>query len=577
MNINALKFPGFILLTALVCAAGCSDNNQSQPQETIYTNGFIYTVDPGRAVAEALAVRDGVITALGSNQEVQAQVSDQARVVDLNGRMLMPGIHDMHAHPKEAGEKYNFQCAFPFTFSIDEIVAKLTACAADTPKGEWIRGGQWAMELMQSDIVPNKTILDAITREHPVYLGDSTVHGAWLNSRALEVLGIDANTPDPAGGVILREPGSTEPTGILIDNAAYDVLKQIPAYTDEQYENALVWAMHEMNKVGVTSVKDAAADSNALKAYRSLDQAGRLTMKVSASIVWRMAWTDTREKELENLKLRADYATQNVGTNFTKIMLDGIPPTRTSAMLEPYLPDETHGDSFTGKLIHTPAQLAEDMVYLDVQGQTVKIHATGDRAVRVALDAIEAAREANGDSGLMHEISHAELIHPDDIPRFKQLNVTAEFSPILWYPSLLVEVMAGVIGEERANRFWPIKSLQDAGAHLIYGSDWPSVVPDPNPWPGIEAMVTRQDPYGVRPGKLWPEQAITLEDALRIFTINGAVAAKNADRTGTIEVGKSADFIVLDRNIFQVPVEEISETQVVLTVVSGEEVYSAEP
>ena len=577
MNINTIRFARFILLTALVGAAGCSDNNQSQPQETIYTNGFIYTVDPGRAVAQALAVRDGVITALGSNQEVQAQVSDQARVVDLNGRMLMPGIQDMHAHPKEAGEKYNFQCAFPFTFSIDEIVAKLTACAADTPKGEWIRGGQWAMELMQSDTVPNKSILDAITREHPVYLGDSTVHGAWLNSRALEVLGIDASTPDPAGGVILREPGSTEPTGILIDNAAYDVLKQIPAYTDEQYENALVWAMHEMNKVGVTSVKDAAADSNALKAYRSLDQAGRLTMKVSASIVWRMAWTDTREKELENLKQRADYATQNVGTNFTKIMLDGIPPTRTSAMLEPYLPDETHGDSFTGKLIHTPAQLAEDMVYLDVQGQTVKIHATGDRAVRVALDAIEAAREANGDSGLMHEISHAELIHPDDIPRFKQLNVTAEFSPILWYPSLLVEVMAGVIGEERANRFWPIKSLQDAGAHLIYGSDWPSVVPDPNPWPGIEAMVTRQDPYGVRPGKLWPDQAITLEDALRIFTINGAVAGKNADRTGTIEVGKSADFIVLDRNIFQVPVEEISETQVVLTVVSGEEVYSAQP
>ena len=176
----------------------------------------------------------------------------------------------------------------------------------------------------------------------------------------------------------------------------------------------------------------------------------------------------------------------------------------------------------------------------------------------------------------MHEISHAELIHPDDILRFKQLDVTAEFSPILWYPSLLVEIMAQVIGAERANQFWPIKSLQDAGAHLIYGSDWPSVVPDPNPWPGIEAMVTRQDPYGVRPGELWPDQAIALEDALRIFTINGAVAGKHADRTGTIEVGKSADFIVLDRNIFQVPAEDISETQVLLTVVSGQEVYNSE-
>ena len=214
MKIRELRFTGFIILAALVFAAGCSENKQAQSQDTVYINGFIYTVNPGQATAEALAVKDGVIIAVGSNEEVQALVSDQTRVVDLNGRMLMPGIHDMHAHPKEAGEKYN-QCAFPFTFTMDEIVAKLTACAADTSKGEWIRGGQRFMEL--SDTVPNKKILDAITKEHPIYLGD--VHGAWLNSRALEVLGIDESTPDPAGGLILREPESMEPTGILIDNA----------------------------------------------------------------------------------------------------------------------------------------------------------------------------------------------------------------------------------------------------------------------------------------------------------------------------------------------------------------------
>ena len=573
MKILVLKFTGFIFIAALVYVAGCSENNQA---DAVYTNGFIYTVNPEQATAQALAVRDGLIVAVGDNREIETLVSDQTRVVDLNGRMLMPGIHDMHSHPKEAGEKFNFQCGFPFTFSVDEIVAKLTDCAANTPKGEWIRGGQWAMELMASDTVPNKKILDAITREHPIYLGDSTVHGAWLNSRGLEVLGIDQDTPDPQGGVIVREPGGTEPTGVLIDNAAYDVLKEIPAYTDSQYETALAWAMHEMNKVGVTTIKDALADSYALKAYRSLDQSGRLTMKVCTSIGWRMAWTDTREKELENVELRADYATENVNTGFIKIMLDGIPPTRTAAMLEPYLPDELHGDSFTGKLIHSPEQLTEDMIYLDSQGLTVKIHATGDRAVRVTLDAIEAARARNGESGLMHEISHAELIHPDDIPRFRQLNVVAELSPILWYPSLLVEVMAQVIGEERANQFWPIKALQDTGAHLIYGSDWPSVVPDPNPWPGIEAMVTRRDPYGVSPGELWPEQAIDLDSAIRIFTINGAVAGKQADKTGSIEVGKSADFIILDRNIFQVPEEDISETKVLSTVISGKEVYNSE-
>ncbi len=570
MKINTLKVTKYILLAPLVFAAGCSGNGQSA--DAVYTNGFIYTVNPDQAAAEALAVSDGKIIAVGSNDEVRALVSDETRLVDLDGRMLMPGIHDMHAHPMEAGEKYNFQCAFPFTFTMDQIIAKLTECAAETPAGEWIRGGQWAMELMETDTVPHKDILDAITREHPIYLGDSTVHGAWLNSRALAVLGIDEGTPDPQGGVIVREPGTTEPTGVLVDNAAYNILEELPVYSDEQYETALAWSMHEMNKVGITTIKDALTGAHGLKAYRSLDESGRLTMKVSTSIAWRLFWTDFEE----NVRQRADYATENVGTDFIKIMLDGIPPTRTAAMLDPYLPDEKHGDNFTGKLIHSPEQLTEDMINLDGQGLTVKIHATGDRAVRVTLDAIEAARKANGDSGMMHEISHAELIHPDDIPRFSELNAVAEFSPILWYPSPLVQVMEQVIGEERAGRFWPTRSLLEAGAHVIYGSDWPSVVPDPNPWPGIEAMVTRRNPYIESPDELWPEQAVDLETALRIFTINGAAAGKQSDRTGSIEVGKSADFIVLDRNIFQVPVKDISETKVVLTVVSGKEVYGSE-
>ncbi len=570
MNISELKFAKILLLAALVYTGGCADN----AQETVYTNGFVYTVNPEQPTAEALAVRDGMIIAVGGNEEVQAQVSDRARVVDLEGRMLMPGIHDMHAHPMEAGEKYNFQCAFPFTFTVAEIVAKLTECAAETPPGDWIRGGQWAMELLESETVPHKDILDAITREHPIYLGDSTVHAAWLNSPALAAMGIDRDTPDPQGGVIMRDLESGEPTGILVDNAAYNILRELPAYTDEQNQTALAWSMHEMNKVGVTTIKDALTDGRGLRAYRDLDQDGRLTMKVSTSIAWKMIWTETDYGK--NVSARAEYATENVGTEFIKIMLDGVPPTRTSAMLEPYLPDEKHGDNFTGKLIHSPETLTEDMIYLDGQGLTVKIHATGDRAVRVTLDAIEAARKANGDSGMMHEISHAELVHPDDLPRFKELNVIAEFSPILWYPSPLVQVMSQVIGEERASRFWPTRSLLEAGAHIIYGSDWPSVVPDPNPWPGIEAMVTRRDPYGNFSGELWPEQAVDLETALRIFTINGALAGKQADRTGTIEVGKSADFIVLDRNLFDIPAQDISDTQVLLTVVSGQEVHSLE-
>ena len=582
------KLAAFLVVAATSLSA-CSEKEQAQEvqagrpvaagvqgealADSIYINGFVYTVNPEQPTAEALAVKEGRIVLVGSDEEVQSLASEQTRVVDLEGRMLMPGIHDMHVHPKEAGENHHFQCGFPFTFTVAEIVEKLKDCAAQTPPGEWVRGGQWAMELMESDTVPHRKILDAVTTAHPVYLGDSTVHAAWLNSPALEALGIDGATADPPGGVIVREADSGAPTGVLIDNAAYDVLKALPPYTDAQYQTALAWAMRELNKVGVTAIKDAIADRHALRAYRSLDESGLLTMKVSASLPWRMAWADDREQELENVRRRAEYATKNVGTDFIKIMLDGIPPTRTSAMLAPYLPDGKHGDNFSGKLIHAPEQLAEDLIKLDGAGLTVKIHATGDRAARVALDAIEAARKANGPSGLRHEISHAEWVHPDDIPRFKALNAVAEFSPILWYPTPLQEVMAEVVGEEMAGRMWPIKSLLEAGAGALYGSDWPSVVPDPNPWPGLEAMVTRRDPYLDSDEALWPEQAIDLAAAVRIFTINGASAAKRDDETGSLEVGKSADFIIIDRNIFAAPVEDISETQVVMTVIAGREVY----
>ncbi|MBT7951512.1 MAG: amidohydrolase [Gammaproteobacteria bacterium] len=576
-----------ILLFTIFLLSGCGKDEadeakavEGKSEEKIvaasaYVNGRVYTVDTDNSWARAIAVTDGKIVAVGSNADIAKHVDKTTKVYNLKGKMLMPGIHDMHAHPMQGGEKFKFQCSFPFTVTVDEIVVKLTECASNTPKGEWIRGGQWAMELMESSTVPHKKILDAITTEHPVYLGDSTVHAAWLNSKALEVLGINADTPDPVGGVIVREPGNKEPTGILIDNAAYDVLKKMPIYSVEQYEASLKWAMMEMNKVGITAVKDAITDRNTLIAYKNLDLSNRLTMKVSTSITWKMRWTDTREQELESLEIRADYATENVGTDFIKIMLDGVPPTHTAAMLDPYVADKIHGDNFRGKLIHSEEQLTEDMIYLDGRGLTVKIHSVGDRAVRVALNAIEAARKANAGSSMMHEISHAGLIHPDDIPRFKELNVTAEISPILWYPTELLEIMVQMVSEDLPTRYYPIRSLHEAGAHMVYGSDWPSVVPDPNPWPGIEAMVSRKDPYGVRPGVMWQEQGIDLVTALRIFTINGAISGKHADKTGSIEVGKSADFIILDRNIFQIPIDEISDTKILSTFVSGKEVYSS--
>ena len=233
-----------------------------------------------------------------------------------------------------------------------------------------------------------------------------------------------------------------------------------------------------------------------------------------------------------------------------------------------------YGDNFTGELIHTPKQLKQDVTQLDAEGLAVKIHATGDRSVRVSLDAFEAARLSNGNSRLIHEVAHAEFIHPDDIPRFCELNIAAEMSPVIWYPSPLPVAAGKALGVERAKQLFPVKSLLQTGALVIYGSDWPSVAPDPSPWPGIEAMVTRRDPYTNTGEQYWAEQAINLSQVIQIYTRNGAVAMQKEDVSGSIEVGKYADFIVLDRNLFEIPVTEVSMTEVLLTVFEGQVVHS---
>jgi hypothetical protein len=536
--------------------------------EAIYQNGAVYTVDSNNSWAQALAVTGGRIGAVGTDAEILKLRGPTTTMVNLEGRMVMPGIHDLHGHPMQAGLAHFYECSFPFSSTMAQIVEKVRACATRTPKGQWIRGGQWAQELLTSRTVPHRRVLDAISTDHPIFLGDSTVHDGWMNSRALALIGIERTTPDPPGGVIDRD-SSGEPTGIVHDNATFHVMQRLPAYAPEQYATALEWAMRQMHQVGVTTLKDALVDGHALAAYRDLDRAGRLSMRVGTSLAWKGSWTEPHTRELENIAGRVQYRTDRVATDFIKIFLDGIPPTRTAAMLEPYLPDVKHGARFTGSLIHEPGTLAADVTALDAQGLTMKIHATGDRAVRVALDAFEAARKANGPSDRRHEVSHAELVHPQDVPRFKALGVAAEMCPILWYRSPLVDVMARVVGEEKANRFWPTRTLVESGALVIYGSDWPSVVPDPSPWPGLEALVTRRDPYANSGPPLWGEQAVDLATAVRIMTLNGAVAARTGESTGSLEVGKWADFLILDRNIFKVPITDVSDTKVVSVIVAG--------
>lgn len=533
--------------------------------DTVLTNARIYTVDQGDTWADAMAIRDGKIVAIGSNADVDAFIGDRTDVSDLQGRMVMPGIHDTHIHPSDAGIQKQMQCSF-LEYALEGALNAIESCLAELEAGEWLRGGQWNDGLFVETQEMPKEILDEIAPDNPVFLMDWSVHNAWVNSAALELFGITDETPDPSGGVIVRDPETGEATGILLDNAAYDNRRSLPQYSLEEHVAALSWSLGEIAQYGVTTIKEALVTTPTMKAYEVLNIRGQLPLNIKANLTWKSSWANSHADEVKLIESRADFNATKIDTSFAKIMLDGIPPTYTAAVLDPYEPSDAFGDEWRGKLMHDPDTLAADVTHLDSLGLTVKIHATADRSARVALDAIEAARKSNGDSGLIHEVSHAELIHPDDIPRFAELNVAAEMCPILWYPIPGLDWETW-LGPDR--KVWPVKTLVESGALVIYGSDW-AVVPTPNPWPGIESMVTRSDPAGSSDATLWAEQAIDLATAIRIFTHNGAIANKVGDSSGSLEVGKDADYLVLDRNIFEVPVTDVGETQILRSVIGGQ-------
>lgn len=544
------------------------------PADRVLRNGAIYTVNDARPWAEAVAIADSRFVAVGTDDEIDALVGEDTEVTDLQGRMAMPGMFDIHIHPVDGAMAALYDCSFPFTSTVEEILEHVAGCVSEAEAGEWIRGGQWAVGLATLEQSINAELLDTVAPDNPVFLMDSTVHNAWVNSLALERLDIDPATPDPSGGSIVRDSEGM-PIGILIDDAAYNAISTLPDYSPEQYEEALAWIVAMLNRYGVTGFKDAIAEAGALTAYNALDQSGRLNARVAASLIWKRAWIQGHEDHILNIAQRESHRSERVNPDFIKIFLDGIAPSRTAYMLEPYMPHDAFPADFRGEPLHDSATLAEDVTNFDAQGLTVKMHAVGDGALRQGLDAIEAARAANGPSGLRHEISHAGIMHTDDIGRFAELDAIPELAPILWYPVPgVVEAQTAAIGRERAEFSFPIRSLVESGAEPAFGSDWPAVVPTPNPWPGVEALLTRQDPYLEDPQEYkWAEQAVDLETALEIVTINGARALKVEEIAGSIEVGKSADLIVLDRNLFEIPVRDIADTQVLFTVFEGRTVY----
>jgi len=415
--------------------------------------------------------------------------------------------------------------------------------------------------------------LDEIDSNRPILLYDFSHHNVWVNSKALEIAGIDARTEDPEGGHILRDE-SGEPTGVLVEFPASKlVVSHIPKGTEQEYFEALKWVVRELNSYGITAIKEPMADREQLQAYKRLDDENGLHLRLATCLLYNVPSEISFEEQLAVIRDRAQYRSARIYTDFAKMFLDGVPAFKTAAFLEPYLGENPESHNPNDLILVDPEQLKKDLVHLDSLGLTVKMHAVGDAAVRVGLDAIEAARAHNGFSGWKHEIAHTSFIHPDDILRFQALDAVAEFSPTMWFPSDIHQLdKVDVIGAERADTTYTIRSVVETGAVAVYGTDWP-VVPSFNPWPNLEALVTRKNPYEDYPGVLNAEESLDVIQAIELLTINGARSMYLDHVTGSIQVGKSADMIILDRNPLTIPPEDIRNTKVICTILEGEAVY----
>lgn len=535
-----------------------TDTNKPQ----VYLNGHIYTGNSKQPFTEAAVVQDGRFTYVGNNKQAQ-ELAKSGQLIDLKGKTVIPGLYDSHIHPIGAGENLLYDCNFPQHSTVDEILTQVAQCVETIPEDSWIIGGRWSPDIWAEK--PTAEMLDKVSKGRPVVLNDFSNHNIWANTHAMELAGVSAKSMESFGDLAKKDPATGKLTGFFVENATNPVRSAIPARTPEQFAKAAEVAIKKLNGVGFIGVKDSYVYDKEYQAWKSLDDKGALTARVALSWGWNM------KGSRKNFKAMVKPSSGHLYSNFAKITLDGIPPTKTAAMLEPYLPSDENN---RGILQLKQKMFIDDLIWLDKNGFTTQVHAVGDRAARLTLDAVEAARKANGDSGLRHEIAHACIVAPEDINRFEQLHVVPNFSPIFWYPSPIQDGLMAVLGKERATRNCAMKSL--VNSRPTGGSDWP-VSPDMNPWRAMEAMVTRQNPDGERPDEyLWPEERITLEQALAFYTSNGAAAMRLEEQSGSITTGKTADMVILDRDIFDIPASELSETKVLETIFEGKTVFEAD-
>ena len=568
-----------VSIVIAVLTTGCVDKSDGPAStkfaDTVLTNGKVYTLNDQQPTAEALAIVNGEISAVGASESIKALTGEKTTTIDLDGQVVMPGLFDLHVHPVFAGIQAS-RCVIPQGASLTAIKANVKACVGAAEEGAWITGGQWDSSAIGQ--VPTREMLDPVSPDNPVFLGDTSEHSFWANSRALEIAGITADTPNPPDGILERDADG-KPTGVLRESAALLVRQHIPEESDKQVRAALKWALDKMLSYGITSFAEAYAGYSTnpqkeLNAYTALADSGDLKQRVRLCLPW--SPDDPQFDAI--IERHEEYNRERLIADCVKIGLDGVPTdSHTAAMLEPYAGIVEGRDDEASRYGLTSIEqsvLDAAVSRFDAMGLTVKFHSAGDAAVRSGLDAIEAARKANGSNDQKHNVGHCTFVAAKDMARGIELAATFEVSPYLWSPSPISDSIASAVGPELVKVVWPIRDLLASGSLVVAGSDW-SVVPSVNPWIGIETMVTREIPGG-GDRTFGKEQAVSLDEALPLFTVNSARQMGMEGRLGRLAPGYLADLIVLDRDPYEIPVTELHRVTVKRTMINGEFVYEKE-
>ncbi len=532
----------------------------------VFKNGSIYTVDNNLSWAQAIAINNNRIEFVGSDEAVEAFIGPDTAVIDLEGKMVLPGFVDAHAHPSHAMDLVG-NISLYAEDSLEDYVQVISDFVKTRPEREFYRGSGWA-DTFFSNLGPEKDALDPILPDRPIALVSYDGHSMWVNSVTLERANISKDTPDPDGGRIERNPETGEPTGTLRETAFKLIKDVIPKHSLEERKNALIEYQKMAAKAGITLVHDAMLDSVSITAYNELAEAGQLTMRFRGSI------TFEADQDIQpQVKLMLAEREENIHPYFqtlsAKIFVDGVIEGGTAYLLEPY----AHQPEFRGEPIWDPELLKETCNALENEKIQIHLHVIGDAAARITLDALEYAREIHGERDSRHSVTHLHLVDPADIHRFKDLEIVGLPQPF-WFKvdDYYDELALPYLGQERADKQYPMQSLIESGVIMASGSDFPVTIPF-DPVIAIQTGVTRNSVESSETRVLWPEERSSLEDLIRSFTYNGAYANFLENEIGSLEAGKKADLVVLDKNLFEIPQEEIASTKVLLTLVDGNVVF----